>query len=143
MLVSDILRIKGSDVISVGPDHTIVETARKLKGRGIGAVVVLDDSGRLAGLISERDIVHAIAMHAERALDMQVKDVMTTKVITCQRDDTVDEAMKVMVEHAFRHLPVAEDGELKGLVSISDVVKLRITDLERKIQESTVFEHHH
>ena len=143
MFVSDVLKIKGSEVFSVGPDDTIVETTRKLKGRGIGAVVVLDDSGRLVGLVSERDIVHAIAMHAERALDMQVKDVMSTKVITCKLDHTINETMQVMVEHAFRHLPVVEDDELKGLVSISDVVKLRITDLQRQIKESTVFEHHH
>ena len=83
MFISDALKMKGTEVVAIAPDNSIVETARKLKGRGIGAVVVLNDVGDLVGLISERDIVHAIAMHAERALDMHVRDVMTTKVVTC------------------------------------------------------------
>ena len=140
MFISDALKMKGTEVVAIAPDNSIVETARKLKGRGIGAVVVLNDVGDLVGLISERDIVHAIAMHAERALDMHVRDVMTTKVVTCKPNDTVNEAKAVMVEHAFRHLPVVENDELKGLVSISDVVKLRMKELERQIRESRVYQ---
>ena len=143
MFVSDALKMKGTEVFSIDPDDTIVETARKLKGRGIGAVVVLDVPGHLVGLISERDIIHAIAMHAERALEMSVRDLMTSKVVTCKLNDTINEAMAVMVEHAFRHLPVVEDDELKGLVSISDVVKLRIRDLQRQIEESKIFDPDH
>ncbi len=82
-------------------------------------------------------------MHGERALEMTVRELMTDDVVTCKRNDTINEAMKVMVDHAFRHLPVVEDGELKGLVSISDVVKLRLEDLQRQIAESKIYEEHH
>ncbi len=143
MFVSDVLEQKGREVITTVPDNSVVDTTRILKGRGIGAVVVQDDSGHIVGIISERDIVHGMAMHGEKALKMTVRDLMTSDVITCKRNDTINEAMKVMVDHAFRHLPVVEDGELKGLVSISDVVKLRIKDLERKIAETKIFEPHH
>ncbi len=143
MFVSDILEKKGTDVVTTVPQNSIADTARILKGRGIGAVVVLDDSGQLVGIISERDIVHAIAMHGERALEMPVRDLMTSDVVTCKRDYTINEAMKLMVDHAFRHLPVVEDSELKGLVSISDVVKIRIKELERQIAESKIFDPSH
>ncbi len=131
MFVSDALERKGTEVISTGPKNSVIDTTRILKGRGIGAVIVLDDSGNLTGIISERDIVHGIAMHGESALKMTIDKLMTDDVVTCKRNDTINEAMKVMVDHAFRHLPVVEDSELKGLISISDVVKLRVKDLER------------
>jgi CBS domain-containing protein len=143
MFISDVLERKGTEVISIGPGNSVVDTTRILKGRGIGALVVQDESEHVVGIISERDIIHWIAMHGENGLGMPVRDVMTTDVITCKRNDTINEAMKVMVDHAFRHLPVVEDGELKGLVSISDVVKLRIKDLERQIGESKIFNPDH
>ncbi len=143
MFVSDVLEPKGREVFTTVPDNTVVDTTRILKGRGIGAIIVQDNGGRVIGIISERDIIHGIAMHGEKALEMPVRDLMTSDVITCKRNDTINEAMKVMVDHAFRHLPVMEKDELTGLVSISDVVKLRIKDLERKIAETKILEHHH
>ncbi len=143
MFVSDALERKGTEIISTGPKNSVVDTTRILKGRGIGAVVVLDESGHLAGIISERDIVHGIAMHGERALKMTVDELMTDDVVTCKRSDTINEAMKLMVDHAFRHLPVVEDDELKGLISISDVVKLRMKELERQIAESKIYDPSH
>ncbi len=142
MLVSDALERKGTEVISTGPKNSVVDTTRILKGRGIGAVVVLDDSGQLVGIISERDIVHGIAMHGERVLKMTIDQLMTDDVVTCKRNDTINEVRKMMVDHAFRHLPVVENNELKGLISISDVVKLRVKELERQIAESKVFDPH-
>ena len=143
MFVSDVLEKKGTDVITTSPDNSVADTARILKGRGVGAVVVSGDAGVVAGIISERDIVHGIAMHGNRALEMPVRELMTDDVVTCKRNDTINEAMQTMVNHAFRHLPVVEDGELKGLVSISDVVKLRMEELQRQIAGSKVYEEHH
>ena len=143
MFVADALERKGREVTTTIADNSVADTIRILKGRGIGAVVVLGDQGGVAGIISERDIVHGIAMHGEKALAMTVRELMTDDVVTCKRNDTINEAMKVMVDHAFRHLPVVEDGELKGFVSISDVVKLRIEDLQRQIAESKIYEEHH
>ena len=135
MFVSDALQRKGTEVITTGPDNSVADTARILKGRGVGAVVVLGETGKLVGIISERDIIHGIAMHGNRALIMPVRDLMTDDVVTCKRSDTINEAMQMMVSHAFRHLPVVEDGDLKGLVSISDLVKLRMEELQRQIAE--------
>ena len=143
MFISDVLERKGTEVISIDPGNSVVDTTRILKGRGIGALVVRDKSEQVLGIISERDIIHWIAMHGENGLGMPVRDLMTTDVITCKTDDTINEAMKVMVDHAFRHLPVVEEGVLKGLVSISDVVKLRIKDLERQIAESKIYDPSH
>ena len=143
MFVSDALERKGTDVISTGPKNSVMDITRILKGRGIGAVVVLDDSGHLAGIISERDIIHGIAMHGERALKMTIDELMTDDVVTCKPNDTINEAMKMMVDHAFRHLPVVEDTDLKGLISISDAVKLRIKNLERLIAETKIYDPSH
>ena len=139
MFVSDVLELKGTEVISTGPKNSVIDTTRMLKGRGIGALVVLDASGHLTGIISERDIVHAIAMHGERAINMTIDKLMVDDVVTCKHNDTINEALKVMVDNAFRHLPVVEDGELKGFISISDVVKLRLKELERQIGESKLY----
>ena len=130
-------------MITTGPDNSVGDAARILKGRGVGAIVVMSETSGVVGIISERDIIHGIALHGNRALDMAVRELMTDDVVTCKRDDTINEAMQMMVDHAFRHLPVVEDGELKGLVSISDLVKLRMEELQRKIAESKIFEEHH
>ncbi len=130
MYVADILRDKGYDVVSTGPDETVGATARLLNVKRIGALVVRDNQGELVGMISERDIIRGIAVQGKRCLDMQVRDLMTTEVITCKPTDTISEAMKVMTLRRFRHLPVVEDGEIKGMVSIGDVVKHRLEETE-------------
>jgi len=136
MLVSDALEIKGTDVATIEPNTPVVDIARILKGKGIGAVMIIGENGAIAGIISERDIVHGIAMHGKGALDMPVSALMTDQVITCKRSDRIDFALQQMIAHACRHLPVVENGELAGLVSMSDVVKLRIKQLQDQIAQS-------
>jgi CBS domain-containing protein len=127
MNVATILKAKGSDVATVNPGVTLSEAALLLTERGIGAVVVMEDR-RVLGIVSERDIVRAVARGGAEALKAPVRDVMTTRVITCSLNDSVDELMDSMTEGRFRHLPVIENGELAGIVSIGDVVKHRIAE---------------
>jgi len=142
MLVSDALKKKGTDVVTTDPETPVGDITRILKGKGVGALVVIGETGAVAGIISERDIVHGIAMHGSHAMDLPVWELMTDKVVTCKRNDTINEALQQMVDNACRHLPVVEDGELKGLVSISDVVKLRLRELQSMIAESKGSEPH-
>ena len=103
---------------------------RRLSARRIGAVVVADASGSVAGIISERDIIRVLGMHGTAALDWPVADVMTRRVVTCREHDTVSDIMEVMTDGRFRHLPVVENGRLVGIVSIGDVVKRHIAEVE-------------
>ena len=135
MLVSDALKKKGTDVVTTEPETPVADITRILKGKGIGAIVVMGETG-VAGIISERDIVHGIAMHGNQALDMPVWELMTDKVVTCKRNNTINEALQQMIDNACRHLPVVEDGTLKGLVSISDVIKLRLQELQSLVAGS-------
>ncbi len=144
MHVSDILKSKGSSVITTGPDETVAATARLLNVKRIGAIVVCDTAGAVAGIISERDIIHAIAVNGERALDMPVREVMTREVMSCGADDTISAIMKTMTKRRVRHLPVIEDGALKGMVSIGDVVKHRLeeTEMEARVLRDYVLAAH-
>lgn len=144
MHVSDILKNKGSDVVTTGPDETVAATALLLNAKRIGAVVVCDVTGAVAGIISERDIIHAIAVNGERALAMAVREVMTREVTSCTTDDTIAAIMKTMTERRFRHLPVIEDGALRGMVSIGDVVKHRLeeTEMEARVLRDYVLAAH-
>ena len=137
MLVSDALDRKGTDVVTTTAETSIVDVARLLKGRGVGVIVVTSATGAVAGILSERDIVHGIAMHGRDAVDLRVRDLMSDQIVTCERKDTVDQAMQQMIAHACRHLPVVEDGALMGLVSMSDVVKLRLQDLHQLAAAAT------
>ncbi len=101
-----------------------------LNVKRIGALVVRDDRGEVVGMISERDIIRGFAVQGKRCLDMHVRDLMTAEVITCKPTDAISETMKVMTLRRVRHLPVVEDGELKGMVSIGDVVKHRLEETE-------------
>ncbi len=143
MYVEDILKVKGADVITTAPGETVGATVRLLNVRRIGAALVRDGAGNLAGLISERDIIRAIAVNGERALEMLVRDVMTSEVVTCRPTDTISEVMKVMTVRRFRHLPVVEDGELKGIISIGDVVKHRLeeSEMETRVLRDYVIAH--
>ncbi len=130
MHISDILNAKGTEVIATGPAETVAATARLLNYHRIGAVLVRDAKDNVIGVISERDIIHGIAVNGARALDMEVRELMTREVVSCKPTDTISEVMRVMTTHRFRHLPVMEDGELKGMVSIGDVVKYRLEETE-------------
>ncbi|WP_041536017.1 CBS domain-containing protein [Parvibaculum lavamentivorans] len=127
MNVAAILKAKGSDVATVSPQTTLSEVATFLTERRIGAVVVMQDR-KVLGIVSERDIVKAVARTGAQALGAPVRDVMTSRVVTCGLNDSVDELMDSMTMGRFRHLPVIEDGELVGIVSIGDVVKHRIAE---------------
>lgn len=130
MKVEAILGAKGNRVVSVRPDMSVVAVAQRLKAEHIGAVVVSDDDRRVLGMLSERDIVHALATQGERALGMVAADLMTRTVITCAPGDSVAHLMQVMTQRRIRHLPVLRDGALAGMVSIGDVVKNRIEESE-------------
>jgi CBS domain-containing protein len=130
MLIAQILAGKGREVVSTRPDATVAEVAALLKARRIGAVVVTDDDGGLCGIISERDLARGLADHGADLLQMRVRDLMTTEVSTCAPDDGIDKLMQQMTEGRFRHLPVVQDGRMIGIISIGDVVKHRLQELE-------------
>ncbi len=130
MHVADILKTKGSNVVTSGADETVAATARLLNLKRIGAVVVCDAPGKVIGVISERDIIRGIAINGQRALDMRVGDLMTSDVIVCKPTDTIAEVMQVMTHGRFRHLPVIGDDKLQGMISIGDVVKNRLEEID-------------
>lgn len=132
MLVSHILRQKGRDVVTVAPTSALAEVARTLAKRKIGAVIVLGSGGEVAGILSERDIVAALARDGASALTRAANAYMTHLVATCEETDTIEEIMEIMTEGRFRHVPVLEQGRLIGIVSIGDVVKTRIEESERE-----------
>ena len=134
MQVRHILRNKGREIVTTDGEATLSEAARLLARRRIGAVVVVDGKGTVAGILSERDIVRADADHSVAALGQSVSRHMTRAVATCSESDTVDELMETMTQGRFRHMPVVEDGRLCGIVSIGDVVKTCIEETTREAQ---------
>lgn len=134
MKVADILRTKGSRVLTVSPDATLHDAARTLASSRVGALVVSTDGRRIAGMLSERDVVQAIASDGAPAMQQSVSSAMTTPVVTCVPDDRLIAVMAVMTTKRCRHIPVVVGGELQGIVSIGDVVKARLEDLELESQ---------
>jgi CBS domain-containing protein len=132
MTVKAILSRKGNDVITVEPTVTLSAAVKILGEHRIGALVVVGPDKQVAGIVSERDIVRALAQRGSGALDEAVGQVMTRKVVTCAESDTVAELMERMTKGRFRHLPVVERGKLAGLVSIGDVVKYRLEEMEHE-----------
>jgi len=134
MLVSHILREKGRDVLAIPSEATLFEAARVLTKNRIGALVVQVSGGTLTGIISERDIVRAVAEEGAAALALTVADSMTKDVATCEENDTIAEIMETMTRCRFRHMPVVDNGRVGGIVSIGDVVKIRIAETMREAQ---------
>jgi len=130
MRIADILKSKGQHVVTIVPEESIRSLSQRLRRERIGAVVVSYDGKTINGIISERDIAHGLDVHGNALLDKKVDDLMTKAVFTCTRDDTVSELMKLMTEKRIRHVPVFENDELIGLVSIGDVVKFRVEELQ-------------
>jgi len=130
MNVAAILKLKGREVVTAPPETPVLEIARLLGAHKIGCVVVAEPDGKLCGIVSERDIVREIARVGPSVLDAPVKDCMTTSVVSCVESDTMDRLMGEMTAHRFRHMPVVERGRLVGLVSIGDVVRMRIAEAE-------------
>ncbi len=131
MTVKAILSQKGRNVVTIHPTRTLAEAADILTRHGIGALIVRAEKG-VDGILSERDIVRAAAKFGSAALARPVEDVMTRRVVSCSERDTVGNLMEMMTDGKFRHLPVLEDGELTGIVSIGDIVKYRLAEIERE-----------
>lgn len=134
MNVDQILLLKGRNVVSIEIERTLGEAARLLTERRIGAVVVVDGKRPVSGILSERDIVKAIAAHGAQALDEPVSRFMTGLVVTCTGRHSINELMELMTQQKFRHVPVVESGELVGIISIGDVVKQRVEEIEAESQ---------
>ena len=132
MQIDSILQSKGMTVYTVSAHAPISEAVQVLNEHRIGSVVVLADNGSVAGILSERDIVRQLTDDPASLLGRAVREVMTTSVITCTRMATVSELMEQMTEHRIRHIPIVEDGELIGIVSIGDVVKRKIEEAEQE-----------
>lgn len=130
MIVKTVLKEKGSRVITVAPDASIADVCRLLTDHRIGAVPVCGPTGELTGILSERDVVRALAAHGSSCLTLQAADLMQQEVITGTPNDDINEIMKLMTEGRFRHLPIMEDGRFVGIISIGDVVKSRISEIE-------------
>lgn len=132
MNVEAILRSKGSWVATIGPEASVVEAAELLARHGIGALVVCSAAGDIAGIVSERDITRALGERHGEVAGVRVADIMTRQVHTCSRRDSVDKLALEMTQRRIRHVPVVADGKLAGLVSIGDVVKMRINELQEE-----------
>jgi CBS domain-containing protein len=130
MLIADVLRTKGHEVVKVRATDTVRGAVAKLADRRIGAVIVEDQWMRVAGIFSERDFVNATADHGPAALDAPVSRFMSTRLITCDTRERIDAALATMTVARIRHLPVMEGGELRGIVSIGDLVKHRLDEKE-------------
>ena len=130
MNIEAMLSVKGDRVATVRSDTTIAAVVRRLKLERIGALVVSDDGNEIGGIISERDIVLGLAEHGEALLDMKVSEIMTSAVKTCRPDAKVTDVMTEMTRGRFRHMPVVDGGKLSGIISIGDVVKNRLEELE-------------
>jgi CBS domain-containing protein len=139
MSVAHILNAKGSSVITAAKDDAVAKVAGMLAEKKIGSVVITDLKGRIEGIVSERDIVRAIASGGASALDWPVSEIMSGQVRTCGPDDTEAELMALMTDHRIRHLPVVDGGRLRGMISIGDVVKFRIEAIEREAEDMKTY----
>ena len=129
MRISEVLHAKGGDVVTISPEATVRALVALLEQHNIGAAVVTDSAGDVAGIVSERDVVRRLAVDAD-VLDRSVSDIMTARVLTAAPNETVDHLMGLMTEHRIRHVPVVVGGRLQGIVSIGDVVKSRMNELQ-------------
>ncbi len=134
MTVARIINEKGRDVVTVSSKTSLADIAATLSEKRIGAVVVVEGDA-IRGIVSERDLVRAVAKHGGDGLAMPAADWMTAKVVTCRPEDTIHDVMQKMTAGRFRHLPVVEHGKLAGIISIGDVVKRRIEEVEREADQ--------
>jgi CBS domain-containing protein len=130
MDVSEILRSKGTKVITVKPDERLTTLAHRLRHEKIGAAVVSADGNSIDGIISERDIAHGLASHGAHLAELHVSDLMTKSVISCKPGDSISDISRIMTNRRIRHLPVKEGARLVGIVSVGDVVKYRLDELQ-------------
>jgi CBS domain-containing protein len=130
MNVSDILKAKGTRVLTVRPEEAVSTFIKRIKLEKVGAMVVSSDGIHPEGLVTERDVVHGLAQYGAELLAMQVREVMTTRVLTCAPAESIKDVMIKMTRGRTRHLPVMDGGKLAGMVSIGDVVKSRLENAE-------------
>lgn len=133
MHIGQILKVKGRSVVTARPDDTLQEVAGKLGAKKIGAVVVVGENGRVAGIISERDIIRAISVKGADALAGRCADSMTRDVVSCHEKSSLEDVMELMTRGRFRHVPVIEDEALVGIISIGDIVKNHIAEVELEV----------
>ena len=129
MRINEILHGKGAEVVTITPESTVRELVALLSQHNIGALVVSEDGTTVSGIVSERDVVRSLHRD-ESPLDAPVSAIMTAEVLSCEPHDSVNELMRLMTDHRIRHVPVVVDGSLTGIVSIGDVVKSRMGELE-------------
>ena len=135
MLVSQVLKEKGDLVFTISPDESVADAAALLYERQVGAAVVLGPGGKVAGILSERDLVRVVALQGADGLERPISSCMTRQVIFAAPDETVDSLLARMTDRRVRHLPVLKDGRLAGLVSIGDLVKRKIAETEAEREE--------
>lgn len=133
MYVSDILRNKGARIVSLKADDPVPEAIALLCSNRIGAILVVDNQDHIAGIFSERDLVRGLHRHGKAVVEMAVGELMTSPVITCTPRDPVASIEGMMTANRFRHVPVLEDGQLVGIISIGDVVKNRIEEAQAEV----------
>jgi CBS domain-containing protein len=134
MRIADVLRNKGSAVATISPDTSVTELLAGMAEHNIGAMVVVGSDGVL-GIVSERDVVRRLNERGTELLDLSVSEIMTTLVVTCSPGDAIDDLTTLMTENRVRHVPVIENGELAGIVSIGDVVKTRMEELQAEQEQ--------
>ncbi|MBC7953954.1 MAG: CBS domain-containing protein [Rhodospirillaceae bacterium] len=130
MSVETILKSKGSNVFSIRPEHSVSDAAALMSTKRVGVAMVCDSKGRLMGVVSERDIVSGITQYGKGLLDMPVRNIMSSPVVTCKPTDSVKQIMEVMTERRIRHLPVTDGDDILGIVSIGDAVNFRLHEAE-------------
>lgn len=135
MRISDLLRKKGTAVATVSPETNVTELLERLAEHNVGALVVVDADGAIAGIVSERDVVRRLNERGPQLLDGSVSAIMTKMVTSCRPEDSVDQLSVLMTERRIRHVPVVVDGRLAGIVSIGDVVKTRMEHLEKSQEQ--------
>jgi CBS domain-containing protein len=133
--VKAILDAKGRNVVTTGGNTTLAEAAKILSENRIGAIVVVGMAGKISGIFTERDVVNAVAKHGPDSLNQPIASLMTAKVHRCKEDSTTDELMELMTHRRFRHVPVEDKGKLTGIISIGDVVKWRIREIEIEAEQ--------
>ena len=134
MKIESILAAKGRETSTIAPETKVAEAVREMREKGFGALVVSRDGARIEGIVSERGVMHAIADAGPSTLDKTVGEIMTAEVFTCEPKDPINSVMAMMTDRRIRHIPVVEDGRLCGLVSIGDVVKYRLDEIQSEAQ---------
>lgn len=133
MNIAQILKAKGRAVSTAPPEATLSEIISKLAQKKIGAIVIVGDNGSVVGIVSERDVIRRLGERGEAALNEAVSESMTSSVVSCHESSTLEEMMELMTQGRFRHVPVIEEGALVGIVSIGDIVKHHVAEVEMEV----------